>query len=343
MFSYRRLHEGINYRLRTVVGVRLASHCRPISIALLLTERCNARCLHCDIWKNRGSEDRPSFEEWQKLLAELRRWLGPVQVTLTGGEALLNPDTIDLVSHGTSLGLFIELLSHGFWEDQTKIERLALARPGRITISFDGIGETHNFIRGRKNFFEKTKRTIETLRQARAEHNLKLDLRLKTVVMRHNLHDLCQVARFAEQNELEVFYQPIEQNYNTPESADWFEQSPNWPDDVRKATEVVRQLIELKQQGLPIANSFAQLEVMIPYFLDPASSRVAIQTHNAHERQLLCSAMTTLQIQANGEVKTCSSRGAIGNFRSQRIRAIWAARPRWWEAGCCFEERFRGS
>jgi MoaA/NifB/PqqE/SkfB family radical SAM enzyme len=339
VFTYRRLYEGINYRLRTLAGGRVAAFCRPTSIALLLTERCNARCVHCDIWKNRGQEDRPSLDEWRNLLADLRSWLGPVQVVLTGGEALLNPDTIKLVSYGSSIGLYIELLSHGFWKDQLKIERLALARPGRVTISFDGIGKTHNVVRGRPDFAERTERTIQTLTQMRREYDLKMDIRLKTVIMRQNLDDVCEVAFFAARHGLEVFYQPIEQNYNTGEDSEWFEHSMTWPDDILKTVRVVKQLGELKKQGLPIANSQPQLDVMVPYFLDPASSRVAIQSHQAHERQMLCSATTTLQIQANGDVRVCSSRGAVGNFRSQPIRTIWAARPHWWEQGCCLEER----
>jgi len=342
-FSYRRLHEGINYRLRTFAGGRVASFCRPTSIALLLTERCNARCIHCDIWKNRGPEDRPSLDEWRRLLAELRRWLGPVQVVLTGGEALLNPDTIEVVAYGSSLGLFIEVLSHGFWADQSKIEKLAAARPGRITISFDGIGETHNRVRGRDNFAERTEQTIQTLTRLRRELGLKLDIRLKTVIMRQNLDDVCAVAQFAAQRGLEVFYQPIEQNYNTPEDATWFEHSETWPIDAAKTVKVVEQLCELKKQGLPIVNSLAQLKVMIPYFLDPAGSRVAVQSHSAHEPKLLCNAVTTLQIQSNGDVKACSTREAIGNFRSQPIRTIWAERPHWWQQGCCLEERQRPS
>jgi hypothetical protein len=38
-------------------------------------------------------------------------------------------------------------------------------------------------------------------------------------------------------------------------------------------------------------------------------------------------------------VKVCSTRDAIGNFRSQPIRSLWAARPHWWQQGCCLEER----
>lgn len=122
-------------------------------------------------------------------------------------------------------------------------------------------------------------------------------------------------------------------------ASSWFEHSETWPDDALETVKVVRQLGELKKLGLPIVNSLEQLDVMIPYFLDPASSRVAIQSHSAHEPQLLCSAATTLQIQANGDVKVCTTRGAIGNFRSKSIREIWAARPHWWQEGCCLEER----
>ena len=337
--TYRRAYEGINYRLRSFAGGRWASFCRPTSIALLMTERCNARCIHCDIWKNRGAEPRLEMLEWRVLLADLHSWLGPVQVVFTGGEALLNPDTLELVAYASSIGLFVEVLSHGFWEDQSKIEKLALARPSRVTVSFDGRAETHSQIRGRVGFAEKTERTIQTLMRMRKEHDLDMTIRLKTVIMQQNLEQVCEVARFAAEQGLEVFYQPIEQNYNTPEDSQWFEHSETWPKNPSQAVAVVRQLCELKNQGLPIANSVEQLNVMIPYFLDPASSRVAVQSHAAHEPKPFCSALTMLQIQANGDVTVCSARKAIGNVRSGPIRTMWITRPHWWDEGCCLEHR----
>jgi MoaA/NifB/PqqE/SkfB family radical SAM enzyme len=339
----RRLYEGISYRLRTFAGGRLSSYCRPTSIVLMLTERCNARCIHCDIWKNRGKEDRPSLDQWQVLLADLREWLGPVQVTFSGGEALLNRDTIQLLSFGSSLGLFMELLTHGFWENQSKIESLALARPARVTISFDGIGETHDRVRGRAGFVKKTETTIQTLKRLRKERGLDMAIRLKTVIMRQNLDDVCKVARFAQQENLEVFYQAIEQNYNTPEDAAWFTHSETWPSDTQKAVGVVRELQELKSKGLPIANSQAQLDAMIPYFVNPAQSRLAIQSHSAHEKRQTCSALTMLQFQANGDVIVCNSQPPIGNIRTTPIRDLWQSRPRWWEGGCCLEQRLNES
>lgn len=335
----RRLHEGISYQLRTLAGGRLSSYCRPTSIVLSMTDRCNARCIHCDIWKNRGKEDRPSLDQWQVLIADLRKWLGPVQVTFSGGEALLNRDTIELLSFGSSLGLYMELLTHGFWEDQTRIERLALARPSRVTISFDGIGKTHDRVRGRAGFVKKTESTIQTLKRMRKELHLDLAIRLKTVIMRQNLEDVCKVAHFAQHENLEVFYQPIEQNYNTAEDAGWFTHSETWPSDTEKAVGIVKELQELKRQGLPIANSMAQLEAMIPYFVNPAQSRIAIQSHSAHEPRQICSALTMLQFQANGDVIVCNAQAAIGNIKTRPIREIWQNRPRWWQGGCCLERR----
>lgn len=58
---------------------------------------------------------------------------------------------------------------------------------------------------------------------------------------------------------------------------------------------------------------------MIPYFENRAAHRVAVQAHAAHEKKLSCSALTMLQIQANGDVTTCSSMPSIGSIRNGRF------------------------
>ena len=334
-----RLYEGWNYRLRALADGRWAAHCRPTSIVFLLTELCNAKCVHCDIWKNRGKEDNPTQQQWETVLGDLRRWLGPVHTVFSGGEALLKSYTIDLVAYASSIGLFLEIRTHGYWDDQGKIERLALARPWKITVSLDGLGQTHTRIRGRPQFWEKTSATVETLKRLKRERGLGFTIRLKNVIMSHNLEDTLEIARFATQHGLEVFYQPIEQNYNTPEDPQWFLRSDNWPKDTARAVANARQLIELKRQGLHIANSYAQLEAMIPYFEDPDAHRIAVQSHSAHEARRSCTALTMLQFQANGDVTVCTGVPPVGNIKEKPIRRIWDERPRYWEKGCCLEKR----
>ena len=124
--AYRQAHEGLNYRLRSLSGGRWAGYCRPANIGVMMTNLCNARCVHCDIWKNKGREETPTVEQWQTVLSDLRSWLGPVHIFLSGGEALLRPATLELLAHGSSVGLLMEVLTHGYWDDQSRIEKVAL-------------------------------------------------------------------------------------------------------------------------------------------------------------------------------------------------------------------------
>lgn len=336
---YNRLHQGFNYHLRALGKGRWAQHCKPVSIGFMLTNLCNARCVHCDIWKNRGKEDGPSLEQWKQVLRDLRVWLGTVWIYFSGGESLILPWAPELVAYASELGLLVELLTHGYWNDQSRIERVAVADPSRVTVSLDGIGETHDKIRGRDKFFEKTTRSIATLQRVRKEQDLGFKIRLKFVLMSHNLHDAANIAEFANQPGMEVFFQPVEQNYNTSEDPEWFKTSTNWPRNPEEAVAAIQKLGTLKRRGLPIANSHAQLEAMIRYFRDPDSLRVATQMHTSHENQPFCAALTNLQIMPNGDVVTCFGMPPVGNIQVAGIRRIWESRPRWWEAGCCLSRR----
>jgi MoaA/NifB/PqqE/SkfB family radical SAM enzyme len=336
---YRRAYQGVNYRLRNVLGGRLADYTRPTSIIFLLTELCSAKCVHCDIWKNRGREDSPSADQWKQVVGDLRSWLGPVGVTISGGEALMKPFAIDVVAHAHKVGIPLEILTHGYWADQRKIEALAMAQPNRVTLSLDGMGETHNKVRGKERFWDFTTMTLATLKRMRQEHGLKYTIRLKNVIMSYNLVDTVKMAHYAAENGFEIFYQPIEQNYNTPEDEEWWLHTENWPKDTKLAVANVKELIKLKGEGLPIRNSIAQLEAMIPYFDDVAAHRLTVQAHAGHEKVASCSALTMLQIQANGDVTVCTGAPPVGNIKETPIREIWAQRPKLWRQGCCMEKR----
>ena len=334
---FRRVYEGLNNRLPRFAGGRFASFCRPTAIMFLLTERCSARCVHCDIWKNRGKEDSPTADQWRGLVDDLRQWLGPVSIVLTGGEAMLKPYAAELAAYARRQGFWVEVLSHGYWADQRRIEQLALADPSRITISLDGIGAVHSLVRGIPDFFERTSTSIDTLLRVRSERKLNYTLRAKTVIMQQNLDSLADVARFATREGMEVFYQPIEQNYNTPDDPEWFLRSANWPRDPEQAVRKIEELMALKREGLHIANTMRQLEVMIPYFRRPSELMLRVQSHKSAEKRPLCAALNMLQVQANGDVTVCSRKEPVGNFRRTPVRTLWEQRPRWWEGGCCLE------
>ena len=309
---------------------------RPQAVVCLLTERCSSKCVHCDIWRNRGVERGPGFDDWCRLMDEIRQWLGPVDVVLTGGEALLKPFTVDLAGYASSIGLRVEVLTHGYWKDQDLIGRLALSRPRRVTLSLDGIGELHDAVRGRPGFFERTSASIETLLRMRRERDLHYEVLLKTVIMSANLHGLDDVARYATEHGVDVLYQPIEQNYGEPDNPEWIAESANWPTDAAAAVAAVERLVELKRGGARIVNSERDLDRIAAYFRDPDRYRVRIQNHDFSGR---CSALGLIQVQANGDVMVCFSAPPIGNFLEAPIRRLWGERPALWQDGCCMKRR----
>jgi len=336
----RRIYLSINNRLGRWQGGRWAHHVRPSVMALLLTKNCNARCIHCDLWKENGPEKSLGYKEWSHLLDELRNWLGPAHVVLTGGEALLKPFTPELLAYGVSRGLFMELLTNGYRNDPELLQRIALANPGQITLSVDGIGDVHNLVRGRMDFWEHTSVAVETLSRLKRKHNLGYSILLKTVIMHQNLAHAAEVAHFARQEGVGVFYQPVEQNYGTAEDPCWFKNAPTWPTDSEEAVQTVEALMALKQQGYPILNSQTQLEVMIPYFRNPAASQETVRAHTSHEKRPLCAAVGWLQLEPNGDVTICSRRPTVGNIIDQPIRDIWKKRPHWWKGDGCGIETF---
>jgi MoaA/NifB/PqqE/SkfB family radical SAM enzyme len=334
---YNRVHAAANVRLGRVANGSLAHLGRPTVISIGITARCNARCVHCNIWRNKGPEELATLADWKRCLSELRDWLGPVQVTLTGGEALLRAHVVEVVAHGSAIGLLMEHLTHGFWRDQTRVEALARARPWRITMSLDGIGAAHDMVRGRAGFFDAAMSSLDTIRRVGRELGRDVPVRLKTVIMEHNLHDVGEIARFAQRGGYEVFYQPIEQNYASAEDPDWHLTGANWPRDPAAAVAAVQGLIEMKLAGYPIANAVDHLERMIAYFRDPDASRVAVQRQSAGRAGAECGAKSTLLIAANGDVTGCYAKPPFGNIRHDSVRVLWRSRPRYWQGGCCLE------
>ncbi len=337
---YVRGYCTANARLAHHFNGRFAGWTRPVSVCILLTERCNARCVHCDIWKNKGREGVPSLEQWKRFVDDLAAWLGSgVVIVFTGGEALLQPFTAELLEYAVGRGLNTELLTHGYWTDHSRLKRVACANPYRITMSLDGIGDTHSLIRGRDNFWERSSASLMELKHWRQENHLDYVIRLKTVVMEQNLDGVGQVARYAREHGFEVFYQPVERNYNTPWDPNWYRSSANWPRDLARCRAAVEELLHLYDDGYPIANSRVQLERMLEYFADPERLVVRVEAHAAHESKASCAALTMLQVQPNGDIVVCSSMPPVGNILDTPIRQIWRSRPAWWHGGCCMENR----
>ncbi|MBF0417556.1 MAG: radical SAM protein, partial [Magnetococcales bacterium] len=71
------------------------THPRPYKLTFSVTNRCNAHCRHCNIWRKTEPSDPLTLEEIDRLVS---RYPYLSWIDLTGGEPLLKPDLPELVA-----------------------------------------------------------------------------------------------------------------------------------------------------------------------------------------------------------------------------------------------------
>ena len=79
---------------------------------------------------------------------------------LTGGEPLLRPDIAEVGRAIRQRGVYWSMVSNGWFYDEAMHRKLMGAGMGALTISLDGLGENHDWMRGRAGSFERTLRAI---------------------------------------------------------------------------------------------------------------------------------------------------------------------------------------
>lgn len=139
---------------------------KPLISALQfeLSSRCNERCIHCYIpndKKNRGF-DMP-FEKVKSILDEFAA-MGGIHVTLSGGEAFLHKDLVEIAKYCRKKDLKISILSNLISLKDEQIATLKEINLSIIQVSLYSMNpEIHDYITTVKGSFERTKASIEKL------------------------------------------------------------------------------------------------------------------------------------------------------------------------------------
>lgn len=141
-----------------------------------LTHRCNAACAHCFDHPQRqriAREDELDLSRIRRVAASA----GPLgHVSLTGGEPLLRDDIAAVVAAYYDAGVrSFSLSSNGSYPQRLAelLPKLCAAAPlGRIivTLSLDGVGDSHDRLRGLPGLYEKVERSLAVLCEARRWH-----------------------------------------------------------------------------------------------------------------------------------------------------------------------------
>lgn len=176
----------------------------PISGGLELTFRCNLKCKHCyAISGVRSNADEHSFQEVCKIL-DMIADEGCLWLLITGGEPLIRRDFLDIYVYAKKKGFIITLFTNGTLINEEIIRCFKRWRPFNIEVTLYGATQkTYEEVSGVPGSYDKCLAGIDLLLGA------KLPLRLKSIIMSLNKHEIQELRQFSSFRGIPFLFDPI--------------------------------------------------------------------------------------------------------------------------------------
>jgi Fe-coproporphyrin III synthase len=272
--------------------------------------RCNCRCVMCDIWKLTDAQEI-SAAELERHLGDIER-LGVEWVVFTGGEPLMHSDLFRLSAMLRVRGIRTTILSTGLL-----LERNAgriVAGVDEVIVSLDGPAKIHDEIRRVPGAFDSLANGVRAMRRLAPP----FPISARCTVQAHNaahLRDTVRAAREMGLHSLSFLAADL--------SSTAFNRVVEWPAE-RQST-VAPELGELERE----------IEALIADYPDdgfiletPQKVRRIVAHFRAHyglEPHVAprCNApWVSAVVESNGDVRPCFFHTAIGNTAGTTLGTV---------------------
>lgn len=197
----------VNYRLAWFGMVRPGV---PLNFTFSVTNKCQSRCLSCNIWEVYRKEPEKLKEELTlDEVEKIFQSVGPIYFfNISGGCPFLRKDLPDIVElacrylkpsviHIPTNALAVERTL----TDTEKILNIMSSYNPAMTLqmkpSFDGVGDVHDEVRGVKGNFEKLLRLVTGLKELQTRYS-HLHVGLGTVISKNNVKYLKEIMDYAD-------------------------------------------------------------------------------------------------------------------------------------------------
>lgn len=291
---------------------------RPTFCSIEVLYSCILRCKMCHMWKNTRSSQEMTIREWKKFIVELKEFTGTdISINITGGEPLLKENVLDLARFTVEKGFnAVSMTTNGFLINRTTASAIADSGMNMLSMSLDSLDEKiHDGIRGVQGACRKVMEAFEYFR----DYPGKLKkIGVQVIIMGPNLEGILDLTQWAHARKFSIYFMAIVQPLCLSLPFDWY-QKPEygflWPHEKEKLFGIIDKLIELKENGVDIGNSAAQLKAFKTYFKNPDD----FVKKNKQCRM----GDGMLKVDAQGHVALCAEKGNIGNVRTDKIENIW--------------------
>ena len=154
------------------------------------TLTCNAKCKHCGSSAEKKKYDGElTTEEIKAAFKQVADDMDATKilVNVTGGEPLVRKDLCEVMEYATNeLGFHWGMTTNGILLNAENIEKLKKANMETISISIDGLEQTHDSFRGVPGSYKKIISNIKKLQEA----NFVNHIQVTTVFHKENINQL---------------------------------------------------------------------------------------------------------------------------------------------------------
>jgi radical SAM protein with 4Fe4S-binding SPASM domain len=162
----------------------------PLYGQIELTYRCPCDCVHCYCRNQPQQELAASF--WTGVIDQVQA-LGGIELTLTGGDALIYKDFPQVYRHAKNKGFLVNIFTSGTAISKTTFDVLEELPPFNIEITLNSIDpDNYERITGKKGVFDVVMKNIREI-QKRG-----LPLVLKCNGLKENKHEIITIKKFTE-------------------------------------------------------------------------------------------------------------------------------------------------
>ena len=131
-----------------------ATDARPVPTLAVweITLACDLGCKHCGSRAGKARPDELTTAECLDVVDQLAE-IGIKEVTLIGGEAYLRDDWAQIASACTAAGMSVGITTGARNLTQARVDMAVEAGVNSISVSIDGLEQTHDAQRGPKGSF----------------------------------------------------------------------------------------------------------------------------------------------------------------------------------------------
>ncbi|MBQ6165460.1 MAG: radical SAM protein [Clostridia bacterium] len=137
------------------------------TLLIEITKKCNAACDQCGSRCDIHSEEILSKEQILAALRDIKDNIGTyTMLNITGGEPLLRRDLFEIMSQASDMGFEWGMVTNGSLITDASIEKMKSSGMKTVTVSVDGLRETHDELRHLPGSWDHIIKALRKLRKA---------------------------------------------------------------------------------------------------------------------------------------------------------------------------------